>query len=164
MLYCHHRSRWNLVLLLGPVPLSKFDESTSNPRIDVPNAKILCPKAANSPSETQNELTQLFRSGILVSSKHMSFASPVFKAMLTGEFREAVELREKGGTKIPLPDDDVDAMITLVKVIHGRLKSISKCTNLILLTKIAILVDKYQCHESTEFAVKAWITNHSPCL
>ncbi|KAF7886461.1 hypothetical protein EAF00_010564 [Botryotinia globosa] len=152
----------DLVLLLGPVPLSKFDASTSSPRIDVPNAEVLCPKAANSPGETQDECTQLFRAGILVSSKHMSFASPVFKAMLTGEFREAVELREKGRTEIPLPDDDVGAMITLVKVIHGRFKSVNKYPNLVLFAKLAILVDKYQCHESTEFAVKIWTANPRP--
>ncbi|TGO72883.1 hypothetical protein BELL_0410g00060 [Botrytis elliptica] len=146
----------DLVLLLGPVPLSKSDASTSNPRIDVPNANILSPKASNNPGETQNECTQLSRSEILVSSKHLSFASPVFKAMLTGDFREAVELREKGRTEILLPDDDAFAMIMLLKVIHGRLNSVSKDPNLILLTKIAILVDKYQCHESTKFAA----TNH----
>ncbi|TGO10605.1 hypothetical protein BTUL_0130g00120 [Botrytis tulipae] len=158
----------DLVLLLGPVSLShkctRSDASTSNPRIDVPNADIFSPKAADSLGETQNECNQLFRSRIVVSSKHMSFASPVFKAMLMGDFREAVELREKGRTEISLPGDDVYAMIALVQVIHGRSKTVTKYPNLILLTKIAILVDKYQCHESTEFAVKAWTTNHSPCL
>ncbi|KAF7910492.1 uncharacterized protein EAE98_012024 [Botrytis deweyae] len=153
----------DLVLLLGPVPLSKSDASTSNPRIDVPNTNILSPKAPNNPGETQNECTQLSRSEVLVSSKHLSFASPVFKAMLTGDFREAVELREKGRTEIPLPDDDADAMITLVNVIHGRFNSVSKYPNLILLTKIAILVDKYQCHESTKFVAKVWAANdHLP--
>lgn len=150
----------DLVLLLGPVPLSKSDASTSKSCIDVFNPNILSPKPANNPCERQNECIQLLRSEILVSSKHMSFASPVFKAMLTGDFREAVELREKGRTEIPLPDDDADAMIMLVKVIHGRLTSVSKYPDLILLTKIAILVDKYQCHESIEFAVNVWAANH----
>ncbi|TGO20774.1 hypothetical protein BPAE_0267g00140 [Botrytis paeoniae] len=151
----------DLVLLLDLMPIHESDESSSKPQINVPNANFFSPEAANSPGRTQNVCTQPFKSKILVSSKHMSFASPVFKAMLTGDFKEAVELREKGRIEIPLPDDDACAMIILI-IMHGRFKSVTKYPNLALFAKIAILVDKYQCHESTEFAVKVWTANHRP--
>ncbi|KAF5872369.1 uncharacterized protein Bfra_005728 [Botrytis fragariae] len=150
----------DLVLLLELMPIRESNESSSKPQINVPNANVFSPEAANSPGETQNVCTQTFKSKVLVSSKHMSFASPVFKAMLTGDFKEAVELREKGRIEIPLPDDDASAMITLVNIIHGRFKSVTKNPGLALFTEIAILVDKYQCHEPTELAVKVWIANH----
>ncbi|TGO38694.1 hypothetical protein BHYA_0069g00130 [Botrytis hyacinthi] len=152
----------DLILLLELMPVHKSDESSSQPQINFSNANVLNPEAANSPVETQNECTQLHRCKIMVSSKHMSFASPVFKAMLTGDFKEAVEVREKGRTEIPLPDDDACAMIIVVNIMHGRFKSVPKYLNLVMFSKIAILVDKYQCHESTEFAAKIWTANHRP--
>ncbi|KAF7854468.1 uncharacterized protein EAF02_011643 [Botrytis sinoallii] len=133
----------DLVLLLGPVPLS----NRMHP-LQAPASTFLMQT-----SSVQRHPTTLAKRRMNVIN------CPVFKAMLTGDFSEAVELREKGRTEILLPDDDADAMITLVKVIHGRFNSVSKFPNLILLTKIAILVDKYQCHESTKFVAKVWAAN-----
>ncbi|TGO88743.1 hypothetical protein BPOR_0144g00130 [Botrytis porri] len=132
----------DLVLLLELMPIHEPHKSSLKPQINVPNAKVFSPEAASSPGETQNGCTKRIH------------------AMLTGDSKEAVELREKGRTEIPLPDDDACVMITLVNVLHGRLKSITKYLDLILLSRIAILVDKYQCHESTEFVVKVWTVKY----
>ncbi|KAF7903597.1 uncharacterized protein EAF01_006646 [Botrytis porri] len=109
----------DLVLLLELMPIHEPHKSSLKPQINVPNAKVFSPEAASSPGETQNGCTKRIH------------------AMLTGDSKEAVELREKGRTEIPLPDDDACVMIT-----------------------IAILVDKYQCHESTEFVVKVWTVKY----
>ncbi|ESZ90740.1 hypothetical protein SBOR_8874 [Sclerotinia borealis F-4128] len=82
-----------------------------------------------------------YKHHVLVSSKHMLFASPVFKAMLKGGFQEAIELKTIGKTEIPLPDDDSTAMIILTDIIHGRLKS---------------------CHEATQLLCTVWATDFLP--
>lgn len=57
------------------------------------------------PPPSSRNSSQKYTVHVLVSSKHMSLASPVFKAMLTGGFQEAVELKAAGKTEIPLPDE-----------------------------------------------------------
>ncbi|KAF7869635.1 hypothetical protein EAF04_004419 [Stromatinia cepivora] len=151
----------DLVLLLDPIPsdFSKSDESsTSEPQIDLPATSIFGPPIVRVSDETKLKPTQPYKYHLLVSSKHMSLASPVFKAMLTGGFQEAVELREKGRTEIGLPDDDADVMIILANVIHGRFKLVPKTLYLGSLTRMAILVDKYQCYESVDFLRNVWTT------
>ncbi|KAM3155659.1 hypothetical protein ABEW05_003800 [Botrytis cinerea] len=99
-------------------------------------------------SETsQDEPTPIYNDHILVSSKHMSLASPVFKAMLQGGFIEAITLKTTGKLELPLPDDDPAAMKILIDMIHGRMKLIPRKINLEMFTKLAILVDKYHCAE-----------------
>ncbi|KAF7920654.1 hypothetical protein BELL_0335g00090 [Botrytis elliptica] len=52
---------------------------------------------------------------MLVSSKHMCLASPVFKAMLQhSNFKEGRELASVGKIEISLPDDDPDAFAVLM--------------------------------------------------
>lgn len=95
---------------------------------------------------------------ILVSSKHMSVASKVFKAMLQGGFRESIQLKETGKIELPLPDDDAEAWKILVNIIHGRFRSIPLKVDLTMLTQLAILVDKYQMHEIVYSYIPAWKT------
>ncbi|KAI9649693.1 hypothetical protein NHQ30_002274 [Ciborinia camelliae] len=172
----------DLVLLLGSLP-------SESPNLDIPSASktsstnstatsIFNPppatlfgakpvsilgeeKSIETQSFESTNPNQLYESRILVSSKHMSLASPVFKAMLQGGFHEAIELKKTGKTEIPLPDDDSTAMVILIDIIHGRFKSVPKTLNLATLTQMAILVDKYQCHESTELLRAVWATNIS---
>ncbi|KAJ8060596.1 hypothetical protein OCU04_010907 [Sclerotinia nivalis] len=159
----------DLVLLLSPIPFGSFTSDESSifeTQIDppatsifgTPPATLFIAKTIGIPDEKLNS-TQLYRYHLLVSAKHMSLASPVFKAVLAGGFRETVELREKGRTEVALPDDDADAMTILIDVIHGRFKLVSKTLNLGTLTRMSILVDKYQCHESVDFLRNVWTAN-----
>ncbi|QSZ33612.1 hypothetical protein DSL72_005180 [Monilinia vaccinii-corymbosi] len=93
---------------------------------------------------------------ILVSSKHMSLASPVFKAMLQGGFQEGLKLKQSGRIDLALPEDDAEAWKILIGIIHGRFRSVPLGITLELFTQIAVLVDKYQMHEVPYLFIPAW--------
>jgi hypothetical protein len=93
----------------------------------------------------------------LISSKHMILASSVFKAMLQGDFSEGLKLRATGELELPLPDDDPDAFVILLNIIHGHNRKVPRLVDLSLLIRIAILVDKYQMLERVEIFSDMWI-------
>ncbi|TGO56309.1 hypothetical protein BCON_0079g00030 [Botryotinia convoluta] len=144
----------DLILLLDPaIPKSsKSDDSSSadTGSVKTPDDEI-CRESQMTQSvevePSEDEPIPIYNDSILVSSKHMSLASPVFKAMLQGGFQEAITLKETGKLEVPLPDDDPAAMKILIDAIHGRMKSVPLKIELELLTQLAILVDKYQCPE-----------------
>ncbi|KAJ8071771.1 hypothetical protein OCU04_002086 [Sclerotinia nivalis] len=92
----------------------------------------------------------------VVSSRHLSLASPVFKAMLRGNFQEGVKLKEAGKIEIPLPDDDSAAWKILLNIIHGQYMAIPLQLKLQVITQIAVLVDKYRMHEVVYLFVPTW--------
>lgn len=94
---------------------------------------------------------------MLVSSRHMMLASPVFKAMLNGNFKEGRTLKTDGKVDIELPDDDVDTFRIILNIIHGRNRSVPRTIDLNCLTQIAVLVDKYQMVEAVESYSGSWI-------
>jgi hypothetical protein len=76
-------------------------------------------RVTNKLSSSDNEAPDADR--MLVSSKHMTLASPIFKAMLrTGTFSEGQELARRGKAEINLPEDDPTAFTILLNVIHGH--------------------------------------------
>jgi hypothetical protein len=95
---------------------------------------------------------------IRVSSKHMMLASPVFKAMLQrGNFKEGRELGTNGSVNVPLPDDNPEAFLVLLHIIHGRNRLVPRQVSMELMTRISILVDKYQMVEAVEVFSCSWI-------
>ncbi|PMD25408.1 hypothetical protein NA56DRAFT_565466 [Hyaloscypha hepaticicola] len=94
---------------------------------------------------------------MLVSSRHMMLASPVFRAMLDGNFKEGCDLTSNGKVQVPLPDDDPEAFAIVLDIIHGHNRRVPREVELELLTEISILVDKYQIYEAVEFFAESWI-------
>ncbi|EAS35997.3 uncharacterized protein CIMG_01351 [Coccidioides immitis RS] len=94
-----------------------------------------------------------------VSSRHMILASPVFRAMLQRKFSESNTLQLTGSVEIPLPDDDPDAMLILLKIIHGHMRKVPLRVDLITLVQLAILIDKYDVHEVVELFSNFWFDN-----
>lgn len=95
---------------------------------------------------------------MIVSSKHMMLASPVFKAMLQpGRFREGIQRNAAGQLEVDLPDDDQHIMVIVLNIIHGRNRLVPKQADLEMMTKLAILVDKYQMVEVVESFSNPWI-------
>ena len=82
---------------------------------------------------------------LLVSSKVLSLASPVFAAMFTHGFREGENLSSSSPRLIPLPDDDPAALTLLCKILHFRTADIPTTLEVVALANIAILCDKYDC-------------------
>jgi hypothetical protein len=95
---------------------------------------------------------------MLVSSKHMIVASPVFEAMLqTTAFKEGHALASTGKVEVSLPDDDPDAFSIILNIIHGLTRKVPREVGLEMLTLIAVLVDKYQLQEVVEVFSDMWV-------
>ncbi|TGO37968.1 hypothetical protein BHYA_0085g00460 [Botrytis hyacinthi] len=93
---------------------------------------------------------------MLVSSKHMSVASPVFKAMLQTSSQEGIELKKTGKVELSLRDEDSKAWNILLNIIHGRFRSVPLEINLSMFTQIALLCDKYQMYEVAYAFTPTW--------
>jgi hypothetical protein len=104
-------------------------------------------------------VTEVEKIRMVISSKHMILASPVFKAMLQpGRFREGLERNAAGHMEVHLPDDN-QAVVIVLNLIHGRNRVVPKQVDLEILTRLATLVDKYQMVEAVESLSDTWIDN-----
>ncbi|KAI9768640.1 MAG: hypothetical protein M1839_004000 [Geoglossum umbratile] len=93
-----------------------------------------------------------------VSSRHMILASPVFKVMLRQEFKEAIVLRSTGKLEVTLEDDCPAAFLILLNIIHGHVRLVPREIDLDMLTRVAIIVDKYDCLEVVEIFSDMWFS------
>ncbi|KXJ84910.1 hypothetical protein Micbo1qcDRAFT_199005 [Microdochium bolleyi] len=86
-----------------------------------------------------------------LSSKHLSLASPYFRKLLSCGWLETKDL------KVEAADWDRQALIVLMSIIHGRNKDVPLHVDIELLSKIAVLVDYYQCFEAVLFIAAKWL-------
>lgn len=84
--------------------------------------------------------------------------------MLQRRFNESNVLRRTGSVEIPLPDDDPDAFLILLNIIHGRIRKVPLQVDLQMLTQLAILVDKYEIHECVEMFTNFWFAHLQPTI
>lgn len=116
------------------------------------------------PTETEStESEPVKKTKILCSSKHLGLSSAVFKAMLRPNvYNEGTTLSHVGKVDIPLPEDDTEIMTTLVLLIHGRHQhpDFHPLLTIDCLGQAAILVDKYQMHEATNFITAEWARSY----
>jgi hypothetical protein len=94
----------------------------------------------------------------VVSSRHMMLASRHFQTILSNDFNEALTLRTTGHVTIPLPDD-LDTMVILLNIIHGAGRKVPRQVSLEVLSKLAVLVSKFEMLETIEFFSDTWIDN-----
>jgi hypothetical protein len=85
-------------------------------------------------------------------------ASRYFLTILSGEFPQAMTLRTQGHVTIPL-QDDLDSMIILLNVIHGAGRKVPRQVSLDVLSKLAVLVSRYEMLSTVEFFSDTWIDN-----
>ncbi|KAF5557800.1 hypothetical protein FMEXI_538 [Fusarium mexicanum] len=97
-----------------------------------------------------------------VSSKHLTFASKVFRAMLQGSWSEGSSSSSPRGSprQVATSDWDAKALAIVLDTIHGRFLQIPKDINLFLLARIATIVDYYQCYESMEPIINLWTSRN----
>ena len=98
---------------------------------------------------------------VRVSSKHLAFVSPVFKALFSDKFQEGSILQADGFVRVPLPDDPADGMIILLKVLHFQVTYVTPS----LLMQIAQMVDKYDLRKIARLNEAGWyqdVENHVP--
>ena len=106
------------------------------------------------------------KESIRASSKVLSLASPVFARMLGSHFAEGHSLLEKGSpenaavspTKLPLPEDDPEAMILFCDTIHFKRHATSDIA-FPLLDKMASLSDKYDSSLALSSESEIWLSN-----
>ncbi|KAL5593268.1 hypothetical protein FOBRF1_012370 [Fusarium oxysporum] len=82
-----------------------------------------------------------------VSSAHLMLASPVFKAMIDGPFKESCR-NKYGRFEAKAFEYSAEALLILLDIMHGHHRRVPKSMELSLLTEMTILVDYYMCHEN----------------
>ncbi|SCV33221.1 uncharacterized protein FFB14_04396 [Fusarium fujikuroi] len=107
-----------------------------------------------------------------VSSHHLTFASAIFKTMLTGQWKESAP----AGTSLPetTPETpaetaeasavreilttgwDVHAFVTVLRIIHGLNYQVPEVVSLSFFIDVAVIADYYQCVEAVSTAAKLW--------
>lgn len=92
----------------------------------------------------------------VVSSRHMMLASQYFQGILSGNFSEAITLRTTGHARLAL-SDDLDAMIILLNIIHGASRKVPRQVSVEMLSKLAVLVSKFEVLETVGYFSDTWI-------
>ena len=91
---------------------------------------------------------QLAKAELNVSSRALSDASKVWRAMFSPRFSEGIALSLGKSDAIPLEDDDTDAMTNLCMVLHHCYWQIDKDITPEGLVELALVTDKYDCVEA----------------
>lgn len=82
---------------------------------------------------------------LLVNSRVLSFASPVFAAMFGGHFAEGQDLSSARPQEVSLPEDDPVSMEILCNIAHMKISEMPAEMEHTALADFAILCDKYRC-------------------
>lgn len=143
--------------LQGPTVEEAVEEA-----VEVP-VDVAVDVAAEEPVRAQIE-TDLVRESldeacfrIQVSAKHLILASPVFKKILTGGWKESVTYLQKGSVEITAESWDIEALLILLRAIHGQQYHVPQKLTLEMLAKVAVLVDFYDCKEAVYIWTTIWI-------
>ncbi|KAL2392775.1 hypothetical protein ABEF93_000347 [Exophiala dermatitidis] len=96
---------------------------------------------------------------VTVSSKHLALHSRVFRAMFNGNFREKVQPGSQQPIKVPLPEDNPEAMMLILAIVHGFTRKVPRKVSRDMLLQIALLIDKYEIDETLELFTHMWFKN-----
>lgn len=92
------------------------------------------------------------------SARHLILASSKFAACLdTPTFSEGQQLHTEGTVILDFPEEDPDAMVILLNVIHGKNDNVPRRVSLDMLTKLATAIDYHQIQEAVALHVDIWI-------
>ncbi|KAJ9205085.1 hypothetical protein DTO164E3_1708 [Paecilomyces variotii] len=94
---------------------------------------------------------------IQVSAKHLVLASPVFKQILTGGWKESVTYLQKGSVEITTEGWDIEALLILLRVMHCQNHHVPRTLTLEMFAKVAVIADYYGCKETIGFFADTWI-------
>ncbi|KAK2752502.1 hypothetical protein FQN54_008095 [Arachnomyces sp. PD_36] len=94
---------------------------------------------------------------VQVSAKHLTLASPVFKKMLSGSWKESVTFFQKGSVEVTAETWDIKALLIFLRVVHAQHRHIPRKLTLEMLAEIARLSDYYDCKEAMGIFSEIWI-------
>ena len=92
----------------------------------------------------------------LVSSNAMRLASPVWKSMFTGPYKEAV------AKEIPFPEGKPDAFLITLRIAHLRFDDLPSLLDFQELVNLAIVCDEYDMVPTVRPFLTKWITPLEP--
>lgn len=92
-----------------------------------------------------------------VSSKVLSLASQVFKAMFGPYFAEGHAISSNRPCRINLAEDDPNSMTTLCNILHHRTQSVPRKPGLLFIERLVVLIDKYNCSDSLKAWTQLWL-------
>jgi hypothetical protein len=142
------------------VPVSEDVLVSDDPIVvEEPTVSEESPPYKDVSSYSDNDLDQL-EVRIRVSSGHLRLASTYFDKMLGGGWLEGSTLRNDGCVEVRLQNDsekDPSAFLILLNIIHGHTRKVPRALDLKMLTRLAVLVDYYDCHEVIEVFSDIWI-------
>lgn len=96
-----------------------------------------------------------------VHSLFVKTASAVLNAMLRPNFEEGQQLAKTGSVEIALPEDNAEAIETILNVIHGRNDKVQEKLSPNELLQVAIANDKYDFFVPLAFAIRIWLSHKS---
>ncbi|KAG5755434.1 hypothetical protein H9Q69_001894 [Fusarium xylarioides] len=120
------------------------------------------------PKDQDEDLKYRFR----VSSHHLTLASPVFRKMLDGPWKESTP----AGTSLPetTPETpaeatkasaireisttgwDVHAFVTVLRIMHGCNRQVPEVVSPSFFMDVAVIVDYYECADAVAIAANLW--------
>ncbi|KAF4993508.1 hypothetical protein FGRMN_6437 [Fusarium graminum] len=93
---------------------------------------------------------------MLVSGNHLKLASSYFDKMFSGPFIEA-EANQSGLRQVKASGWDPEAFKIVVTIMHGYHRHVPRSLSLEVLTKVAMVVDYYECHEIISPYADMWL-------
>lgn len=144
--------------------------SSTSPSVVIPNPSSLLRSRFRPDEDGSTHDVQVSREDVLsqkstatgsfeyhVSSRHLMLASPNILMMLSPSWAEGQGLHQDFKSVIKLSGWDDKALLILLRIIHGKTRSVPRKVPLEKLANIAVLVDHYQYLEPVVPMVKRWL-------
>lgn len=90
------------------------------------------------------------------SAAHLKLASKTFEKSLSGDWAESIR-KDDGRYHIVVEDWDENALLTLLNIFHLKTRQLPEEMDDEKLTKLAVLMDYYDCAETTGTFTDVWL-------
>ncbi|KAG6202096.1 hypothetical protein E4U35_005478 [Claviceps purpurea] len=138
------------------------DENAQEPTPEpiAPTIESNVPNDADS-AEAHGENAERNEVQFRLCSRHLSLASPVFKTMLNGVWKESAPPSDWSDCQVryelTATEWDAEDFLLLMNIVHGCNQLVPLFIDLERLGRISVLVDYYQFQKVTQLAVGLWI-------
>ncbi|KAJ5087213.1 hypothetical protein N7456_010829 [Penicillium angulare] len=134
---------------------SESSETSDDTPVGEQHSPVEQPNAEMATGQQPEPEVQEFR--YQVSAKHLTFASPVFKRLLTGGWKESTIYSENVYVEITASDWDDEAFAILLRVIHGQYHEVPQKVTLHMLAEIGVIADYYDCKQALLIMIDMWV-------
>ncbi|TGJ87189.1 hypothetical protein E0Z10_g1629 [Xylaria hypoxylon] len=131
-------------------PSDGIEKESSRVAPQGPSENAVKPEEQTEPSTATPELH------LQVSSAHLKLASRYFQKAFDGDFQES-KRDVDGFLCVDASDWNREALIIVLRIIHGQNRQVPKVLDLEMLAKVAIIVDYYDCHELFDAFAELWL-------